>query len=352
MRKHSRWARAGWVAGVVLGAAGAVPAQWINVTANLAGLPSECGNLCLLSVVPGQDRIIAGVAKQGLWQSTNGGGHWMAMGQGSNSDTIINRPSHLLYDPKHSGVFWESGIYNSFGVYRTADDGQTFQHLGTVRHNDYLSADFSDLRRSTLLVGGHEQSRTVWKSSDGGQTWTNIGTTMPEGTKFTTHPLVVDASTYLVNAWGWGKGAGGVYRTTDSGATWGQVCNLEPAGAALHASDGSLYWLLASDRGVIRSVDQGRTWKQVCGAGVLKGMYLIELPDGRLAALAGKSVKVSADHGATWTAVLDPLPGPAAGLIYAPARQAFFVWNWDCKDRVLTNAILRHDYRIEMKAVR
>ena len=50
-------------------------AQWTNVTGDLAELPSECGNLCLLSVVPGQDKIIAGVAKRGLWQSTEGGGH-------------------------------------------------------------------------------------------------------------------------------------------------------------------------------------------------------------------------------------------------------------------------------------
>ncbi|MCX6905689.1 MAG: hypothetical protein NTW03_19850 [Verrucomicrobia bacterium] len=41
-------------------------AAWVNVTANLADMPSECGNLCLLSVVPGQDKIIAGIAKQGL----------------------------------------------------------------------------------------------------------------------------------------------------------------------------------------------------------------------------------------------------------------------------------------------
>jgi hypothetical protein len=36
-------------------------------------------------------------------------------------------------------------------------------------------------------------------------------------------------------------------------------------------------------------------------------------------------------------------------VIYAPARQAFFIWHWDCKDKVLTNAIWRHDFRIEAK---
>jgi hypothetical protein len=37
-------------------------------------------------------------------------------------------------------------------------------------------------------------------------------------------------------------------------------------------------------------------------------------------------------------------------LVYAPARQAFFVWNWDCKDRVLTNAVLRHSYPVAPKS--
>ena len=179
---------------------------WVDVTANLAGLPSECGNLCLLSVVPGQDKIIAGIARRGLWATADGGATWTPLGQGAGSDAIINRPSRIVYDPTNSEVFWESGIYNSFGVYRTTDGGQTFHHLGKITHNDYVSVDFSDPRRQTLLAGGHEQSHQVWKSVDGGQNWSNIGSNLPPGTKFSSNPLLVPPSTYLVNASGWGKG--------------------------------------------------------------------------------------------------------------------------------------------------
>jgi photosystem II stability/assembly factor-like uncharacterized protein len=335
-----------------LGLVSPLPAQWVNVTANLADMPSECGNMCLLSVVPGQDRIIAGIAKRGLWQTTDGGSHWTPLGQGAGSDSIVNRPSHILYDPANPNVFWESGIYNSSGVYRTSDDGRSFQHLGSAKHNDYVSVDLSDPQRRTLLAGGHEQSRTVWKSVDAGQTWTNIGLSLPEGTKHSTHPLLLDASTYLVNASGWGRGTGGVFRTTTGGATWAQVSALEANGTPLRAGDGSIYWLLASDRGLIRSADQGATWTQVCGGGTIKGSRIIELPDTKLAAVSGKHIKVSADRGATWTPLLEPLPVQPAGLIYAPARQAFFIWNWDCKDKVLTNAVWRHDHRIEATAGR
>ena len=352
MSKHQRLIRRLLAAGILFCVVPPLPAQWVNVTGNLADMPSECGNLCLLSVVPGQDRIIAGVAQRGLWQTTDGGVHWTALGQGDGADAIVNRPSRLLYDPKDAGIFWESGIYNSSGVYHTTNGGQTFQHLGSVKHNDDVNVDFADPRRRLLLAGGHEQSRTVWKSVDAGQTWTNIGATLPEGSKFSSNPLLLDATTYLVNASGWGKGTGGVYRTTDGGTSWTGVSTLEANGAPLVASDGSIYWLLMYDRGVIRSTNRGETWTQACGSGPLKGSKLIELPDGRLAGVANKSIKVSTDHGATWAAVLDATPVQPAGVIYAPARQAFFIWNWDCGNKVLTNAVWRQDYRIESKPPR
>ena len=154
-------------------------AEWVNVTGNLAGMPSECGNLCLLSVVPGQDKIIAGIAKQGLWQTTDGGATWKALGQGAGSDSIVNRPSRIVYDPTSATAFWESGIYNSSGVYHTTNGGQTFRHLGGAKHNDFVDVDFADAKRRTLLAGGHEQSRMVWKSTDGGQSWTNVGVNLP-----------------------------------------------------------------------------------------------------------------------------------------------------------------------------
>ena len=352
MSNYARFIRRLLAAGFLFILVAPLAAQWVNVTANLADLASECGNMCLLSPVPGQDKIIAGIAKRGLWQTTNGGTTWTPLGQGAGSDAIVNRPSSIVYDPRNANAFWESGIYNSSGVYHTTNGGQTFQHLGSAKHNDCVSVDLADPQRRTLLAGGHEQSRTVWKSADGGQTWTNIGATLPEGTKHSSNPLLIDASTYLVNASGWGKGTGGVFRTTNGGATWTQVSALEANGAPLIASDGSIYWRLMADRGVIRGTDQGQTWTQVCKAGVIKGSHLTELPDSRLVALAGKGIKVSSDQGATWTPLLDPTPVQPAGVIYAPARQAFFIWNWDCGNKVLTNAIWRHDYRIETKPPR
>ena len=145
----------GIVAGFMLLAGQLPPSSpadvWVNVTGNLAGMASECGNSTILSPVPGSGTIIAGVALKGLWANSSGS-TWSHLGSGAGSDTITNRPTWIAHDPTSPGTFWESGIYNGGGVYRTTDHGRTFHRLGSITHNDYVSVDFSDPDRHTLSV--------------------------------------------------------------------------------------------------------------------------------------------------------------------------------------------------------
>ena len=142
--------------------------DWVNVTSNLANVPSECGNLTILSAMPRSNTLIAGVAQQGLWTSTDAGASWQRLGTGEGSARIINRPSWISFDPAQPARFYESGIYNDGGAYATSDGGTTFAQLGTVSHNDFVSVDYTDPARKTLLAGGHEQAQMVWKSTDSG----------------------------------------------------------------------------------------------------------------------------------------------------------------------------------------
>lgn len=316
-------------------------ATWVNVTGNLANLQSECGNLTMLSAVPGVDSIVAGIAQKGLWINS-GGSTWTHLGGGAGSDTITNRPSWIVYDPVSASTFWESGIYNSGGVYRTTDGGSTFKRLGSISHNDYVSVDLTDPARQTLLAGGHEQVQTVHKSTNGGQTWTNVGANIPPNTNHTTHPLIINAQTYVVNAQGWSGGSAGIYRTTNGGTSWQQVSTSGPTGQPLVATNGTIYW--NNGGSLLKSTNQGLTWTSV-GSG-LQGVPPIQLPDGRLASLGGGSIVISANEGASWTPITPPTPFAPAGLIYAPRRQAFFIWKWDCGGVVLPDAIQRLDYPI------
>ena len=312
------------------------PSTWVNATGNLAKMTSECGNLTTLSQVPGSDTIIAGIALRGLWANRSGS-IWTQLGTGAGSATIVNRPLWITYDPARPGVFWESGIYNGGGIYKTTDNGTTFQQLGSITHNDFVSVDFGDPSRNTLLAGGHEQSQRVERSTDGGKTWTNIGANLPDASNHSVAPLIINSRTYLVNTTGGGAGTGGIYRTSNGGASWQQVSALGPSGSPLVTSKGLIYW--PHGDGLLKSTDSGLTWTRV--GSHLQTVRPIELPNGRLVALGPTNLMISADGGATWSPVGPTLPFAPSGLIYSPRRQAFFIWRWDCGNVVLPDAIMK-----------
>jgi photosystem II stability/assembly factor-like uncharacterized protein len=332
---------------VVLGVRGFLPlaaaspaATWVNVTGNMANMPSQCGNLTMLSPVPGSNTVIAGVALHGLWANSSGS-TWTQMGDGAGSDTIINRPSWIAYDPANPSVFWESGIYNGGGVYKTTDSGNTFHQLGSISHIDYVSVDFGDPNRQTLLAGGHEQPQTVYKSIDGGQNWTDIGSNLPAGTNFSSDPLIINSQTYVVSTEAsWGSGSLGVYRTTNGGSSWQQVSTAGPVGPPLVASNGTIYW--SANGGLLKSTDSGMTWTQV--GSNLQTVHPIEVSNGMLVSVGANNLVISADRGSTWSPIGAALPFTPAGLIYSPGRNAFFIWHWDCGGVVLPDAVMSLDY--------
>lgn len=305
--------------------------SWVSVTGNLAGVPSECGNMSFLSARPDRDELIAGIALRGLYASTSATASWSALGTGTGSAQIINRASSITYDPAHPSTFWESGIYNGAGVYRTDDDGATFLQLGDVGHFDLLSIDLGDPARRTMLAGGHEAGRRLLRSADGGNTWTDLGPLFPDTAGDTSYPYVVDAQTHLVGS-NHGTGSG-VFRSTNGGASWAQVFNGPIRAKPLAATDGTLYWTLDNDSGLIRSTDQGAHWTVAAGGNTLtttSGPALIELPDARLASVGRGYVVVSRDRGSSWQRVGSPLPYVPVGMVYSRFRKSFYIWRFDC----------------------
>jgi photosystem II stability/assembly factor-like uncharacterized protein len=316
----------------------------VNVTANLAGMASECGNTSYLVAHPTSDRLLTTVAKHGLWASSDGGGSWQQLWPGAGAAQITNRGSSIVFDPQRADTFWESGIYNGPGVYRTTDNGSTFTALGDAHHIDGVSVDLSDPNRQTLLAGGHEQKQTLYRSADGGATWTNVGLNLPAGSNFCTNPLVIDRNVHLVGCSGYGGGTDGVFRTTDGGKTWAPTSTAPAAALPLWASDGTIYWSLIYDRGLIKSTDQGKTWSQPIAAGTLKTGHPIELPDGRLVAAGPKTLMLSVDKGATFTPVGAMLPFNPNSITYSAHRSAFYIEQFDCGTAVVAHAVSRHGF--------
>jgi hypothetical protein len=297
-----------------------------------------------VSAKPDEDLLIAGIALDGLWGSRNGGVSWQQLGVGSDaSPAITNRASAIVYDPQVTTRYWESGIYNIGGVFETTDDGAAFVELGenaiiaTDLHGiDLVSIDFSGTSRQTLLAGGHEEPQTLYRSTDGGMTWTNIGAGLPPVTPCS-FPLVMNSTTYLVGCDGEFGGAAGVYRTTDSGATWKIQTTLGGIYAPLVATDGSIYWSTPSAAGIARSTDQGESWVNVVAGGpdTVGSFHPIELPDGRIATIGPEYgpqyVLLSKDQGATWTPATGALPySDEVGVVYSSQQKAFYIWHFTC----------------------
>jgi len=321
----------------------APPATWTNATGNLANMPSECGNLGLVSANPCSGMVIAGVAKAGLWATEDGGKTWNKLGTGQGSAVITNRISAVVYDPAHPGTFWESGIYNAGGVYRTTDDGQTFEQLGDVTHNDSVSVDFTDPERKTLLAGPHEATSKMLRSTDGGKTWTDVGKTLPSSAGFCTATQVLGPTNLLVGCVG-----GGVFHSTD-GSSWTSVGSKGVEPQPLLASDGTLYWLGAQG-GVNVSTDHGQHFAETADGNLAPGIVgpvsPVELPDGRIVVLGKDHLLISSDKGQSFKPIGEPLPYPgggydgARGPAYSARTRTFYVWRWDCGNSVLPDAVM------------
>ncbi len=304
----------------------ATAADWVDVTGNLAGLESTCGNVSYVSAHPATGLVMAGIAAQGLWAlDEDDGGEWSSLGAGGGSDPIVNRTSWIEYDPLDEDRFWESGAYGE-GAFRTDDGGETFERLGDLRHLDHVSVDLTDDDRSTLLAGGHE-TRAIHLSTDGGRTWDEISDPLPADVGFTAFPIVLDDSTFLVGTY---RGSdAGIYRTTDRGETWEQVHDVPISGPPVVVDD-TIYWLQSQGGGVAVSADGGEEFNAL---GVPTGgrpSTLRLLPDGRLLTHDASSLLLSDDGGESWQPFGPPLPFEPRGVTSSAARGALYVWQFTC----------------------
>jgi photosystem II stability/assembly factor-like uncharacterized protein len=324
-------------------------ASWIDATGNLAGLPSECGNLSHVSARPGGG-LIAGVALQGLWSSTDGGEKWDPLGDAEGT-ALKFRMTTIVYDPEQPARFWVDGIYDTGGAYETGDDGATFRQLFSDWNSVTFAVDLSDPDRRTMIVA--VDPIDVRKSVDGGESWEPVAGALPDEVGRAAGSLAVDSQTYLI---GTREGeVPGIFRTTDGGGSWSRVHPTGVAGSPLRARDGGIYWLIERGGGVVHSADEGATWTVHDGEGISPfAENIVELPDGRLATISNGTLIVSSDEGDSWTSIGPAMPYEPSGVAYSEADQAFYIWRSDCEwneaNPVRPGSILRLDFESQPAA--
>jgi photosystem II stability/assembly factor-like uncharacterized protein len=191
----------------------------------------------ILYVGEGENTIRGNVSegKDGMWRSDDGGRTWRNIGLKDAAHII-----RILVHPKDPNTVWAGVLGHAFGpnetrgVYKTTDGGKTWHRTLFVNNQ----AGVSDLvmepgNPSVMYAGTWRMIRTpysmesggegsgLWKSTDGGETWTNISAKkgLPKGVWGIVGVAVAPSNpdhlyTLIENP------AGGMFTSMDGGETW------------------------------------------------------------------------------------------------------------------------------------
>ncbi len=173
------------------------------------------------------------------------------------------------------------------GVYRSTDGGETWRHLGLddTERIARIRVDPRDPDVAYVAALGHEwganEERGLFKTSDGGKSWSKIlyldkDTGCSDVELDPSNPRIVYAGMYTYRRRPWrmdsGGGRTGLYRSMDGGSTWTHLTGGLPAqpqdriGIAVAASQPSTVYMVTEfkDAGVLfRSDDRGTHWEMV-----------------------------------------------------------------------------------------
>lgn len=185
----------------------------------------------------------------GIYRSNDGGKTWTNMGlaKSEHISRIIVHPD----DPDtvwvaSQGPLWSSG--GERGVYKTTDGGKTWTNvlasgpwtgatdlLIDPRNPDRLyAAMWQHQRTVAAYVGGGPESG-LWKSEDGGETWEELKTGLPKGNMgkigLAISPMQPDVVYAAIET---DRRQGGVWRSTDRGASWTRMSDEVAQGTGPH----------------------------------------------------------------------------------------------------------------------
>ena len=174
----------------------------------------------------------------GAWKSVDAGKTWTPIGL-DNSRHI----SRIRIHPTDPNIAWAAvmgDLYKSNddrGVYKTIDGGMTWRKVlfanadaGAVDlildPNNYriMYASTWNIRRTPYSLSSGGPGSALWKSTDGGETWTDISANkgLPKGVwgivGVTVSPANSDRIWAIIE-----NNDGGVFRSDDAGATWTKV---------------------------------------------------------------------------------------------------------------------------------
>lgn len=177
-------------------------------------------------------------------------------------------------------------VSSGYGVWKTEDAGKTWKSMGLEKsrhisrmrihpkdHNIVYAAVMGNLYKPTT-------ERGVYKSTDGGQSWKKVlyANDMAGAVDLTfdpNNPRILYASTWRVQRTPYSLSSGGegsaLWKSTDSGETWTEISKNEGfatdtlgiIGVAVSPQNSNRVWAMVENKdkgGLYRSDDGGETW--------------------------------------------------------------------------------------------
>ncbi|MCM3905405.1 MAG: hypothetical protein ND866_27225 [Pyrinomonadaceae bacterium] len=266
------------------------------------GSAAMSGRVAALDAVQEGSRltIYVGAASGGVWKSVNGGTTFKPIFDKQPVQSI----GAVTIDPKNSKTVWvgtgESWTRNSVsvgdGVYKSVDGGDNWANVG-LKESERISrilVDPSNTETVYVCATGKLWSdgdeRGVYKTSDGGKTWTKIlkGANASTGCSMLSldsqNPKTIYAGMWDFRRQGWTFRSGGdgpeafsgssLFKSTDGGATWTELGDKSAKGlpakpwgrvavAVAPSKPSVVYAFIEAEppkNGLYRSDDGGQTW--------------------------------------------------------------------------------------------
>jgi len=201
--------------------------------------------------------VYAGLVSNGVLKSTDGGVSWavtpLVFSQGK---TVAS----LAIDPVNPTTLYAGSAGIGGGVFKTLYRGQSWAQFLS---NSILSVSLDPLSPAVVYAGS--ATGDIYKSTDGGQTWSSVRTGIADasGTPALVESLAVDptvSTTVYAGTFG-----AGVLKSVDGGQTWAALntglSTLRILRLTIDPANPSTIYAATLGAGVFKSTDAAQTWQ-------------------------------------------------------------------------------------------
>lgn len=215
----------------------------------------------------------------GFWKSTDYGSSWTCLSDGWRNSEVTSLQVHptdgnIVY--VGTGDFDGGWSRYGYGIMKTTDGGATWTNLGSAEMSGYsirkirIDPENPNILLATTGRGASTFQGKVWRSTDAGATWNAVIGTNADWSDLVYSNRFENGGRFYYAVGHSGSG-GQLWRSGDRGATWIKLSppvntsinqtSLDLAASATH--EGTIYLLSGADRKIFKGTDSGNTWTDI-----------------------------------------------------------------------------------------